>query len=272
MKSTFKKTSILVLFMLTVLFGCENDMINDKTATSPSLKNDISELETFGIEHNQGLDYIYKRLVIAIDSSRLVLDSSSYIDLLEFVQASTHDFFIKNENILISDNSYQANKSADFSFSWVVNSNLNQNLWDVSVDSYLTAKQKELLTVLSNAVYDTNLDIDTTLLIFDQVYRTAITDCSSNELVVIIAAIEIGTNSLLYWNKNHEAWINLFQPSCKSWFNWKKVAGSDIQGAVTGGVTGGITGAGAGIGALGGGLGASAGSIAVQLWNHWFDK
>ena len=80
---------------------------------------------------------------------------------------------------------------------------------------------------------------------------------------------------MVYWSENIDEWVEVISNGNTSgringWFNWKKVGGADVKGAVTGAVTGAITGAGAGIGALGGGLGASAGAAALELWNRIF--
>ena len=146
----------------------------------------------------------------------------------------------------------------------------NDNLWDNTVQSSLTAKQKELLSVLKQAIDNTDLDLNQTLDIFESVRSRANTECTGEERIVIIAAVEIGSNSLIYWNENIDEWVAVFSnenKSLKRWFNWKKLGEADVSGAVTGA----ISGAGAGVSALAGGLGASAGQAAKQIFNHIFN-
>jgi len=143
-------------------------------------------------------------------------------------------------------------------------------LWDNTVQSSLTAKQKELLSVLKQAIDNTDLDLNQTLDIFESVRSRANTECTGEERIVIIAAVEIGSNSLIYWNENIDEWVAVFSnenKSLKRWFNWKKLGEADVSGAVTGA----ISGAGAGVSALAGGLGASAGQAAKQIFNHIFN-
>lgn len=242
-----------------------------------SNKDEIASLKMAGIEHNKGLDYVLQKLKASKKKGQLNLKSS--VDIFSVVKGSTKEFLKINSELINAKNSSTAIEYAEYSFEWVKNNHSTKNLktstsdlWDPSVEESLTLKQKELLVILNSAISNIELDLNATLQVFENVRNRANNECSEEERIAIIAAIEIGTNSLTYWSEHIAEWAAVFSTDLKStkgWFNWKNVGGADVKGAVTGGVTGAITGAGAGIGALGGGVGASAGAAALELWNHW---
>jgi len=99
------------------------------------------------------------------------------------------------------------------------------------------------------------LDLEATLSVFETVRNRANADLNEDKRIPIIAAIEIGSNSMIYWSENIDEWAEVFSngnKSVKGWCNWKKVGGADVKGAIVGGITG----------ALAGGVGASAGQAA----------
>ena len=239
---------------------------------------DYSALKVAGNEHNKGLDYVYKELKTLKEKDEQNFKST--IDIYETVKNSTKDFLKNNSEIVSTSNVDFALNCANDAFNWIesIYNNSkdlsNSSEWYENVENSLSPKQKELLSLINEAIDNQNLDLDATLLIMENVRNRANIELNENERYVIISAIEIGTNSMVYWSENIDEWANLFDnnKSIKAgWFNWKAVGGADIKGGVAGAVSGGITGgvAGAGTGALAGGLGASAGSVASQLWDHW---
>lgn len=270
------KSKLIVAVMLIVgiaaFVSCEKEI----AVSLESNKDEIASLKMAGIEHNKGLDYVLQKLKSSKKKGQLNLKSS--VDILSVVKGSTKEFLKINSELINAENSSTAIEYAEYSFDWVENSHLakslknsTSDLWDPSVEESLTLKQKELLVILNSAISNIELDLNATLEVFENVRNRANNECSEEELIAILAAIEIGTNSMTYWSEHIDEWATVFSTDLKStkgWFNWKKVGGADVKGAVTGGVTGAITGAGAGIGALGGGVGASAGAAALELWNH----
>jgi len=270
------KSKLIVAVMLVVGVAAFISCEKENAVSLESNKDEITSLKMAGIEHNKGLDYVLQKLKASKKKGQLNLKSS--VDIFSVVKGSTKEFLKINSELINAENSSTAIEYAEYSFDWVKNSHLTKSLknstsdlWDPSVEKSLTLKQKELLVILNSAISNIELDLNATLEVFENVRNRANNECSEEERIAILAAIEIGTNSMTYWSEHIGEWATVFSTDLKStkgWFNWKKVGGADVKGAVTGGVTGAITGAGAGIGALGGGVGASAGAAALELWNY----
>ncbi|MEA2106977.1 MAG: hypothetical protein U9P82_09735 [Bacteroidota bacterium] len=266
--------AVMVMFGITAFMSCEKK----KAVNLESNKDEIASLKMAGIEHNKGLDYVLQELKTTSQNKHLNLKSSN--DIFSLVKTSTKDFLIINSDIISSSNNDYAIECAENAFDWVESNHSESNTKSItddnsyysSIEDSLSLNQKELLNIINDAINDIDLDLEATLSVFETVRNRANTELNEDERIPIIAAIEIGSNSMIYWSENIDEWAEVFSngnKSAKGWFNWKKVGGADVKGAVTGGVTGAITGAGAGIGALGGGVGASAGQAALELWNHW---
>lgn len=272
-----KRTLIAVVFIaltISVFVSCE------KTEQPPidSKQNEVEKLRIAGIEHNTGLNFVLHKLKDAAHKKRSSFRNPE--DLLSLVEKSTKTFLTENSKLIESHNRDYAIKCSDDAFVWIKETYLNQiednstkvkPYYDAAYQS-LNVRQKELLAAIIQAIDNENLDLQATLSAFENIRIRANNELKEEDRLPILSAIEIGSNSMIYWNENIDEWAALFSDGSKStkgWFNWKKVAGADVKGAVTGATTGAITGAGAGVGALGGGVGASAGAAALELWNHW---
>ena len=264
---------VFILLTITAFVSCEkteNPSIDGK-------QNEFEKLQIAGIEHNNGLSFVLQDLKNAAHKKRSSFRNPE--DLLSLVEKSTKEFLTENSKLIDSNNYDNALKCTNDAFTWVKNTYLNPTQSNSSQEKQyyeatyqaLNGKQKELLAVIIQAIENENLDLQATLSVFDSIRIRANNELNEEERLPIISAIEIGSNSMIYWSENIDEWAALFSDGSKStkgWFNWKKVGGADVKGAVTGAATGAITGAGAGVGALGGGVGASAGAAALELWNH----
>ena len=265
MRKIKNRLVIIIITMIAIITFTNCD--NEETSNIGNSKNYIESLKAVGIEHNNGLNYVLQELQKLKSEGKL--DLSSVGSILSLTREKTKDFLGIDNTVINSDNRDLAVEFSGYSFDWVEN-NYNST-WYTSTYAELTPKQKNLLGMLDKAIDDPTLDLNATLDVFKNV-REKTMECSEEERIVIIAAIEIGTNSLKYWSENMSKWSELFSSRSKRWFNWKKLVKSDLKGAASGAVGGAFSGglAGAGAGALGGGLGASAGSAVSQLWDHWF--
>ncbi len=270
MKTICRIATVLTFFIFAV--GCTKDDASHKQIIQTTKDGSVL-FEEAAVNHYLGLEYIYNSLVSSQLDSSLVLDTNSYNNLLNFVKIKTHSFLLGLGNTFIQNNESLVLDWTDYSFTWIVKQQNDHLLYDSIVADSLTNKQKELLRELSLAVYDVNIGYDSTLSVFEHIRERSYQTCNDEELIAMLAAVEIGEASLTYWYSNYDKWNNIFPSRLKSWFNWKELLGRDIEGAVTGAVTGFVTSgiSGAGAGALAGGLGASAGSAALQLYHHWID-
>lgn len=231
-----KKISFIAILIMATLFACNKEEI-----TSPQ-PNSNESLESYfkiaGEEHNKGLDYVYQQLRAAKESNQLNVKSRN--NVFELVKKSTVDFIQNNQTELFENNQTKGIKYANLEFNRIEQKYQNNtkgsfdNLWAQEITDSLTLKQKELLTVLNEAIKDESLDLDATLEVFEDIRERATTECSEVEYVIILAAIEVGTNSLIYWNSNFEKWKELLEAGQnKASWNWKRTGAADAAGAVT---------------------------------------
>lgn len=147
------------------------------------------------------------------------------------------------------------------------------------VDEYsedLSESQISLLIQLDEALKNSDNNIETIFDRFDSVKELALSELSNEEAQVVLAGVEIGKASILYWSENFDEWKEVLREgdvSVKGWFDWSEPGGADVGGAVGGAVTAAVVNAvpGAGQVAYGGAiLGASAADAVTQVWNHYF--
>jgi len=113
-------------------------------------------------------------------------------------------------------------------------------------------KQRRYLTHIDNviAVYDVDK-------IYDELYEIreyVLTNGSEDDKHIVITAVEIAEESIMYWHEYYSEWEELRikeekeisetkdvdKQQNKNWFSWKKVVRDDIKGAVRGVVRGGV--------------------------------
>lgn len=255
------------------------------------------ELQTIfakvGQEHNNGLEFVFNQL------SNEKLSPQNFNQLISsiernsnlFLKTQTQEFIQSNyenaglySSLALKDTRARKSRNARITES--------QNLWKDSDEDKLTVKQKELLSELNSAINNENLGLAETLQVFEKIRVRARYECSEREFFAVIAAIEVGTNSLTYWHSNIQKWSKLigsFESKSangrvvsnkrqQSDFSWKSVGKADVSGAVGAavgvGVAAVVTGppgwAAGGAAVAGGAVGASAGDAVLQLLDSWW--
>jgi hypothetical protein len=261
-----KKLNLLIIFAM-ILFSCTTE---EDATIQPDSTSRNSKAVSIGEEHNLGLEYVYQELLAAKAGG--ALDMSDFNAVFEASEKSTNDFllassFNTNDDITLAESA--------ISFSGVQNGTLTSDtvLWSPSIDARLTNLQKDLFNELNDALEDGTTGLAETLSVFESVRQRCLNDCSAQEQVAVLYAIDIGTSSLEYWDANTDKWIDLFgSRSVRGWFSWKKLGKADVAGAAAGAVGGAISGggAGAGPGALAGGIAGSVGNAVGQIWDRIF--
>jgi len=259
---------------------------NKETEKQPESNDLETYCKTIGAEHNRGLEYVYEQL----KEEKLKSGNIEGSDVLELAKRHTIDFLEMNQSSFVKDYIDISISGAHKSFilgenEYAFNSRTFENsssdqLWPKEIEDSLTAKQKELLTILNNDINDKSLDLNSTLSIFDNVKERVKNECTQEEKPVLFAAIGIGVNSLTYWNNNFDKWMVLASTTtnkaangCDSCFSWKQVGKADVAMGVGGAATAGVanffgpTGwAVFGAATLGGAVGGSVSEAILQIW------
>ncbi len=247
--------------VVAVLVGCKKkDMISDNdTQTNINM--------SIGQSHNNGLSYIYKSLNFPTNKST---DS-----LLDNVRRCANSFLMEefeneiNAQIISIQNSESAISVIRSNYQEFGHANI-ETVWFAKNTNDLSEKQKELLSILANAL-DSN-DLQTVLTTCQSVKSRVINECGEEEKALMEYSIDICIASSQYWSGNIDNWIQSFGIQETRWFNWGSLPKSDIAGGIGGAIGGAVVGGGAGVipGAVGGAVGTSATDAVLQILNHFF--
>jgi hypothetical protein len=277
--------------------SCDN--FEDFNSVDPSTELNI-DFEKIGQEHNKGLDYIFEQLKIDQESKSIRLkqenksitlnssDSILNFSIIEkasvlFVTMSDYGKGIEKEKIskIISLTSEKISlKSA--------NTNTDHLVLTKSQQYYMN-KYKEIIMSMTN-------DIKPVIKELEKLDAEMILNCTSEEVIPLLAMTSVGKYSLQYWNENLYKWVTLFNPDAKQlesnlvprlksgdievqtnesewgwfWNTLESMGQSDGIGAAMGAGAGALVGGvGAIPGAIAGGCYASAGAGIKELFQRW---
>lgn len=276
MKSLFKKQSVKVsvflsVFLLSVLFYvfCNRAdyslPLNDRSYSiyAQELQNmSFEEIDRhIGVVHNEGLDYILKKIVLGrvndgTDLYRLISEDSIVKYSVDFAVKNSR--FNKDANVLYH-NTDKIKKALEF----VKN---NRNEAEIITNLPVRQEQKVYLRQLVNIHDVSNIDVPVLSLVEEVKSDKRL---SSSDKAVVFVAASIFKNSRRYWSDNIDKWeialgkdLDVKRLSLFKLASWDSDAGigltfADIGGGILGFVWGGP------MGAIGTALGASA--LAVSL-------
>jgi hypothetical protein len=289
-----KLLNVLLSFMLSIFaFSC-NEPASSGSIEFTNKEQIQSVLQLVGQDHNKGLEFIYTQLSIEKSTPQ------NFNELINSIKTKTNTFLSSGTESFVRENIDNAKNYASISIQDVrqkraSNAKISEseNLWKPTDNDKLTTKQKELLSYLNDAINDESLGFQETLKVFETVRIRAKSECSEQEVFTVLAAVEVGVNSLTYWHENIDKWANLMADIerkssngrvgnlakvAKKDFSWKSVGKSDVSGAVGAavgvGVAAVVTGppgwAAGGAAVAGGAVGASATDAVGQLLDSWF--
>lgn len=235
-----------------------------------------SQFEERATLHNEAMDFILKSL------KRAKIDKPS--DFVHHVNEQSEVFLQSmNESIgSINDSQLALKNEVDKLKSFRSSDNLKsgyskEDYLRYTIDFHahrLSSHQLKLLSRIDN-ILDNYKSIDKILSELQYIKDIECMKLPSSERDVIYAATTIGIESIKYWTKNSDDWMNALRlvlkpeelKSVSGWFNWSSVGKSDIAGAIGGALGGAMVGAVAGgagavpaalAGFVGGGIGTSA--------------
>lgn len=228
-------------------------------------------IQLAGMEHNNGLSFVFDELQGA--KQKGLFAEWNTIDIISFAEYQTRIFYSESKLLNCDKSKAQAIEISNTFFYEVlaVSNSMKKGdfaIWDLLNEDYLTEIQKELLDLLDQ-VLGVEMPVNEIISTYESVRIRAINECTSEEALIVLAAIEVGINSLTYWYENHDDWVELLALGEKRWFNWRQVAAYDIAGAIGGAAIAAITGGGIAAGIIGGAVGSSVVSACVQVICHY---
>lgn len=266
----------MIVFICLFLNSCEKKV--DSDPVDPPF-----DYEQIGIEHNEGLDFVFNYLKQKTSVNKSVLTSPD--SFLSLAEQGTQSFLSDNE--LLENDAGRSIALGESKKPFVIYSNCLKNnlksatlagLWPSGMDNSVTNNQKAILSEMDdilNNVFNTK-DIIDALIDLEEKIKT---DCSEDEQHILLCATAIGRHSVKYWFDNLDKWTAEFSPHNKlkkAQFSWAQVGRNDVAYGVGGGISGAVIGGsvtlgvlaipGWAAGAIGGAISGSVGNAILQLW------
>lgn len=260
------------------LYSCNNDesvINNDETVFSKSINSLNEELrninfEQIGILHNEGLDYIYDKILL----SPSVLNENDNV-VNQFIFDKTEEYLQDTEYFNGFDTGILP--LIRFGNTYATSEDLILFLENEITNNLLSTEANDYLVDINN-IYDSYASIEgyssinaiNSLRIIEQSVQNNST-ITTNEYAILRSVIVTGIYSLQYWEDNMSKWesLNITYSTTSSKGDWqwfkgaiKNMAVADAYGAGVGLVVGGISSIWSGPGIL---IGAAAGAVGYGL-------
>lgn len=268
-----KKFTAFILMCLLLNNSCnKSEQINTENDSCLSLYQLEEFIQIAGVEHNRALDYVYTALQQAKGDGLLCNMSNN--EIVSYSRLQTKEFFLDSDVDLIVNNRNRCVEFSDRFFNKIQTKHIPEksaNYFDILslVESQELNKIQIRYLELLNEAINSDLDLETLIDIFQDIKERASLELTIKEMYIVLAAVDIGLNSLAYWHSNLDLWRELLGNSQKKWFSWRQVAAYDIAGAVGGAAATAITGGGIAAGIVGGAVGSSVVSATVQIICHY---
>jgi|GEM_PF-5740140 len=210
MKSKFWTYTISVLLIHFVLSCNQNEEI--------SYESHI-DYKQIGIQHNQGLEEIFielKTLKAKSPSGRI-----NKADYIEVIQNRSIAFTLKNHPNLSSksiDELKSQINNAKSSLKLFIKNRTNSRVSEsgyfhdqvmIDIDYLLTPNQRFYANQIVNTV-SSGSDINYVLASLNSIEQQIISNCSNDELPVLLSAVSVARSSSEYWHNNYSTWVTEF--------------------------------------------------------------
>ena len=271
MKTKILKFSLLTAALGIGLWSCKKEEV---TSTNPNnfaepLALMASDYEIIGAKHNEGLEYVYDKLVEYKSSTNAPISKETTFSLsANYVKEFMNDYNMLEDERTLTNN--------------IINTNLVENPIVINTQSKLYSNESDLSDELKQKLDDLNiiisnssLELNTIIQNIKNMENVSQTELTNEELHILYSATSVAKHSLTYWHDNMNKWKDLFDNNIESWYG--NIGKADIAGAVAGAVyaVGANVIVGAGTVAYGGAIigGAVTGSVfqgVYDLLSNWW--
>jgi len=228
MKNNILKLSIAITILGISLWACKKEETPISTSPIEPSAMQINEYDYIGQKHNEGLEYVYNKLVELKQNKTGELTKEAVVNkCIEY----TNQFYntIKGDE----DNDEDA-------YSLISNNiNLPETYSNVSAyynsNSNITANTKGYLMQLDNILSDENLSLSVIISQINQLEQNAYSNLSDEEKYVFYSATSTAKHTMTYWYNNIDNWKNLFDFNTEADNTWYgNAARWDVSGAAGG--------------------------------------
>ena len=260
------KKIILSAFALSVvLFSCkkDKDFIPNSNNNIEPLALIINQYDYIGQQHNDGLDFVYNKL-LTLKNENLKIYTK------EEIQELSNQYTILYYETIKSDNPFQGAHSL-----------INNSYKDMHSQEKLYNENLNLSNELMQLLDDLDVIINNQSLTKNQIVNSikslednAINILNDNDQRIFFSASTVGRYTIDYWSNNINKWKELFNYETESW--WGNAGGADVAGAAGGAagalvvnvvpVFGQVAYGGAIVGAA---VAGSVGSAVYSLWTYF---
>lgn len=247
----FKLKGKIILATLTILgivafIACQKET-NIIENTKQTLT--VEDFKFVGVEHNNGLDYIFDNLKLLNqnDGNKSTIES---IDITILIKKYASEYIeSKNSNSIVN---FETKKGIDLihrikTENQLKFANSELNLYPDSLKANYSTGLIILLDELDIVMKNENTDLLEAIRAIEKIENNeSIDNLSDMEKMIIFTSCSMAKSSLSYWNENYDKWKYLFGNNQKSWWpDWKEIGLSDAGGAVIGATHLAISGTGA---------------------------
>jgi hypothetical protein len=249
-----------ILFAAIILFACSKQL--DTSSAPQNLKLNATSFVNAGLMHNTNLDLIFKEIKLKKTNGMLKsLGNATFsAGLIDLSKSNT-----LNLARLTSVDQIENDANTPVYLKRILENNMNavyqdnpliqhDNLYTDNVSKQFTAEQLAYINELNVIILDNDNAIQSLQTritnIETKIYQSSLTQTQQAALYIITNTAK---SSLLYWNQNIDAWtglvnetsltstpithepVNTFAIKSNNYgFSWKRVARSDVAGAVGG--------------------------------------
>lgn len=250
--------SIIGLAILSIcsigFWGCEKNEVID-----------IPNYEIYqeiGMEHNNGLDYVFDELKKANVSKTTLKSANLNNDIFEIAQKATEDF-VKRTFEMSNENLSNANLQISKAFANTLKNGARlksgkANLYDNEMAASLSDLQIDLLDELNKIMSDNDYNLNSLRNRIISIEKRAVSNLLEEEYAIILSAASVAKYTLEYWSENFDKWSELLGgntvtlssiarlkssnvESDNGGFSWKEVGKVDVATAAGAATTGGVT-------------------------------
>jgi hypothetical protein len=254
------KQLLTILFATTILFACTKQV--DTRSMPQNVKLDANSFVNAGLMHNTNLDLIFKEIKSKKNNGMLKslgnatfsagLTDLSKSNALNLARLTSVDQIEKDSNTPVDlKRILENNMNSVFQDNPLMQHN---NLYTDNVSNQFTTEQLGYINELNAIISDNDNSIQSLQTrithIEIKIYQSGLTQTQQAALYIITNTAK---SSLIYWNQNIDAWTGLVNESSLTsipimhesnntfaiksnnyGFSWKRVARSDVAGAVGG--------------------------------------
>ncbi|MEA2077612.1 MAG: hypothetical protein U9O95_06295 [Candidatus Marinimicrobia bacterium] len=243
MKKLFIPMAVLVIGLVLFLACGEAGM--EERSSIDQLRDQYSVV---GIEHNEGLKYVYEKL-----ASTPNISSLSYDEGLLLIENANKEFVASKYDIGINEvlckqisDLFHTYKNKEIFFA---KSSFDEDLFnDPEITDSLSENQLALLNELDQILSE-DLDLSSKSYNIEELEERALLILSERERPPFYSATNVAKYSILYWTENYSMWESILTSNDSSlakptnfWGDLRDLAGADAFGAVVGALGGLATG------------------------------